>query len=267
MKRNIILQIITIAIVLTMWDFSHIRQQVLTNSFQDKLSALPLIVYLKSGMHEKIRGKLDNLALFRSIEFIEGNIIADSLMAEYHLEHSREALTAYPLPDVLQLYPDPLVFNSAAIDSVLIYLNRQEKVIENIQFNQIRWNSIQSEISNGEMLYKIYTGFYGFLTFLLAMLMIAIDRQSSEEYWRVFERAGGDIRIRRRRFIWQALILLLLSLSLSALFVFLYSKLVLNLSQVSIALLVLPVSHYLTPTGVLILALVLAVLFTRRQTR
>lgn len=214
MRKGIVFQLLLCLIILGGWNYLHIYIQQRRNEIKNEIQRIPFIIISRDieSLH-LATAKLDSLGYIARTNLEPDSLVARKLYSTYNLQKAGDILDQFRLPHVMQIF-----LRGEEID--LEELTRIRDFFTGFSGIQFGYNEqqflklFQAELSLDKIYLLINVIIILLTIFLLTTLRINSETRS-DDFWQVYQRAGGRIKIRNRNYWEKSLILLLAPLTLN----------------------------------------------------
>jgi hypothetical protein len=199
-KQSIFLQILVICLIVFGWNVFHLAYNYQKNYYETQLSEKPMILVSPyAGMFSALEAQIDT---FRSVDFIvveSDSVIAEMLIESYDLGSASDLIGNFNLPSIMKIYLNGKYYDLKQKTSLenIISSGYPEIVIN---YDDNYWHDTQQKNS---VLFSSYL--FGNIFLIVFLLIISVFlrlhfESRSNEYWRVFKNSGGNLRLRKKKY-------------------------------------------------------------------
>lgn len=204
-----ILLLITILVLLSGWSFLEYLIDFQIQNVYKAISSYPVILYsYDMDLLHNIQQKLGSEKYIKQTQLQISDSIAVDLIKKYNLGEAMDIIESNTLPNVLLIYLQGNRF--ASLDKSL--LKQQIDPYKDslmVDYQENIWNDSLGRSQSLRQIHLLGSILFGLLMFLVFLLMRLHYEKDMSNYWKIYARAGGDVRYQYSHF-WQNTLLICL---------------------------------------------------------
>jgi hypothetical protein len=202
LKQRLVILLITTLVLLAGWGFlEYLVDSQLMRVYQD-ISRYPVILYsYNMNTLQQIESTLNKETYVREVVIQPSDSIAVDLMQKYNLQGAQDILQTGTLPNVLLVYLQGSRFSAQQKNLLKLRISPYRDSVM-ADYQDSIWQDSLTRAQSIQRIHLFGGILFGLLMFLVFLLMRLHYEKDMAKYWKIFARAGGDIRYLRTHF-WQ----------------------------------------------------------------
>ncbi|MDY6915872.1 MAG: hypothetical protein SVM86_06125 [Candidatus Cloacimonadota bacterium] len=214
MKRYGFLLMLIVFVIVSLWNFSHLYYEQKIGELEEELSSyygnlsvIPMVVFSEKAAGLKaLKQTIEEKKYINSITVENSSQVTQKLIKKYNLQEADLLKDKFELPNVMTIFFHPEHFNEEnknMLNRLILAMDENA----DINYNENLWQEIQEQttsLSNKINFYrKINLPLHIVISlvsiFLITLFWVHFENKNNN-YWTIFRKAGGNIKIRSLKF-------------------------------------------------------------------
>jgi hypothetical protein len=209
LKQKMILLLIAILVLLSGWGFLEYLIDFQVHNVYKAISSYPVILYsYDMDLLNKMQQKLGNEKYVKQTQLQVSDSIAVDLIKKYNLGEAMDIIESNTLPNVLLIYLHGNRFSNQDKSLLKLQLDPYKDSLM-VDYQENIWNESLTRSQSLRQIHLLGSILFGLLMFLVFLLMRLHYEKDMSNYWKIYARAGGDVRYQHSHF-WQNTVLICL---------------------------------------------------------